>query len=186
MDLDEFENFHVGIISSMTDFKKKKMRNLLIKPLPNNGYLAYGVLEFPISTPWFEYKYMLSFNQKSSDKSYLIEFLGTDKNREFKSASRRNQSVISIYDGIMLPPDKASESFVETLKTTVKKLLRGTYFNESFYDEYKDETIKAMFHEIKTSDETKFKTLDSATNYLDDVIQGLKTNFKDKNMSKVG
>ena len=82
--------------------------------------------------------------------------------------------------------NKESESIFQSLKTTVKKWLGGTYFNENLYDVHKYETIKAMLYEIRVNDEIKFKTLESATNYLDSVVQGLKKNFKDnKHLNQV-
>lgn len=175
IDLEEFgqENFNVGIATSLTEFKLKDMHKLSIMPLKNNGYLVYGKVEFPIDVLRFEYKYLLSFNEKISKKSYIMEFLGKDKNREFRNYQKRIKSVISVYDGIMLPPDKESESIFKSLKHWGKKIFGGIYFDESLYEIHKDETIKAMFHEIKTNNETKFKTLDSTFCYFNEVIWGL-------------
>lgn len=186
IDLEEFghENFNVGIVTNLTGFKLKKMQHLPIKPFENNGYLVSGKLEFPLESFTFEYKYALSFNEKSSETSYLIEFLNSGKNRKF-CLDNRNQSITNIYDALMLPPDQATENIITKVKNTVKKFVGGTYYDESFYEEYKNETIKAMFHEIRTNDRIKFKTLDSTMCYLNDVIQGLKKTFKGSNILQV-
>lgn len=186
IDIEELgkENFNVGIITSLEDFKPKRMHHLSLKPFENNGYLVNGKVEFPIDKLRFEYKYLLSFND-TNGKSFIIEFLEKHKNREFRNLDKRNQSLFRVYDGIMLPPDKESESFYMSLKSSVKKILGGTYFDESLYDAHKDDTINAMFHEIRTNDETKFKSLDSTIIYLDNVIQGLQKVFKDRLLIEV-
>ncbi len=172
---EEAENFDIGIYTDFNNWSKPEMNVFPIKTLRNNGYLVYGKVKVPLNVKKFQYKYLLRFNE---EKSYMIEFLGDGINREFEFSGKID-SVINIYDGIMLPPDKKSENIFQILKKTVKKWVGGIFYNETLYNEHEDGTIRAMLHEIKTNDEINFKTLGSATNYLDNVFQGLKKNFKD-------
>ncbi|RNA31080.1 Vasoactive intestinal polypeptide [Brachionus plicatilis] len=168
-----------GILHNLGEWKPENMIKLNFRKF-ENGFLITGDHSFNVKHNKLEYKYCLVANNDYEVEPFIEYYQGFKTNRILNFANFSPDKFHSIYDGIMLPPDEGNlSSWKQITKSIVMKFVKR-YFTDEMSENYLEDTIKAMLHEIPTinKDDERIKKFKYAKDYMIAIIDSIYKSFK--------